>query len=75
MSGVLITQVEPLSPAFDAELERGSVVLEINRVKVASVADYRRIADAARPGDALTLYVYTPGADARSLHTIQVEGQ
>ena len=29
--GVLITRVEPMSAAFDAELQRNTVILEINR--------------------------------------------
>jgi serine protease Do len=75
ISGVLITQVELLSPAYDAEIERSSVVVEINRQPVASVADYGRITGAARPGDALTLYLYVPSTGRHELHTIQVEGQ
>ena len=47
MKGVLITRVEPMSAAFDAEVQRGYVLLEINRQRVESVADYRRIARAA----------------------------
>ncbi len=75
MGGVLITQVELLSPAYDGEIERGSVVLEINRSPVGSVADYRRITGAAHPGDALTFYLYVPSVGRHELHTIQVEGQ
>src|SRR3954449_12570276 len=60
MRGVLITRVEALSSSFDGGIERGTVLLEINRQHVESVADYRRIARAARPGDVLTLYVYAP---------------
>ncbi len=75
LTGVLVTQVELLSPAYDGEIERGSVVLEINRVPIASVADFRRIAGAAHPGDALTFYLYVPSVGRHELHTIQVEGQ
>ena len=73
MKGVLVTRVEPLSAAFDAEVQRGHVLLEINRQPVASVADFRRIARAAHPGDLLTFYVYEPDADLRKLKTIRVE--
>jgi serine protease Do len=71
--GVLITRVEPLSPSFDAEVQRGTVLLEINRKPVASSADFRRLAGAARPGDILTLYVYLPDLDSRKLLTVRVE--
>ena len=43
MQGVIISRVDPLSPAFDAEIERGHVLLEINRHPVRSVDDYRRL--------------------------------
>src|SRR5262249_10076545 len=58
--GVLITRIEPMSSAFDTGIDRGTVLLEINRRRVDSVAEFRRIARAARPGDILTLWVYSP---------------
>src|SRR5438093_6532985 len=73
MKGVLVTRVEPMSASFDAELQRGNVVLEINRERVESVADFRRIARAAQPGDLLTLYIYEPDVAQRKLKTIRVE--
>jgi serine protease Do len=73
MRGVLITRVEAMSSSFDGGIERGTVLLEINRERVESIADYRRIARAARPGDILTLYVYAPDLDQRQLKTIRVE--
>jgi serine protease Do len=71
--GVLITRVEPLSSSFDSGIERGTVLLEINRQRVESLADYRRIARGARPGDILTLWVYSPDLVQRQLKTIRVE--
>jgi serine protease Do len=71
--GVLITRVDPLSPSFDAEVQRGTVLLEINRKPVGSSADFRRLAGAARPGDILALYVYLPDLDSRKLLTVRVE--
>jgi serine protease Do len=71
--GVLIMRVEPLSSSFDGGIERGTILLEINRQRVESVADYTRLARAARPGDILTLYVYVPDLDQRQLKTVRVE--
>ena len=71
---MLITRVEPMSAAFDAGIERGHVLLEINRQPVDSVADFRRIVARRAPGDVLTLYVYAPGLDQRQLKTVRVEG-
>ena len=73
MHGVLITRVEPMSPSFDADVERGTVLLEINRQPVTSVADYRRVARRRAPGDVLTLYVYAPDLDQRQLKTVRVD--
>jgi serine protease Do len=75
MRGVLITRVEAMSSSFDGGIERGTVLLEINRQQVESVADYRRIARTARAGDILALYVYAPDLDQRQLKTIRVEGR
>ena len=47
--------------------------LEINRQLVTSVADFRRAASAARPGDVLALYVYVPGPKQRKLLTVRVD--
>src|SRR5262249_43353644 len=71
--GVLITRVEPMSSSFDGGIERGTVLLEINRQRVDSVAEYRRIARAAHPGDVLTLYIYSPDLDQRQMKTVRVE--
>jgi serine protease Do len=71
--GVLITRVEPMSASFDAGVDRGTVLLEINRQQVDSVADYRRIARAARPGDILTLYIYSPDLEQKQLKTVRVD--
>ena len=71
--GVLITRVEPMSASFDAGIERGTVLLEVNRQAVESVGDYRRLARAAHPGDILTLYVYVPDLDQKKLLTVRVD--
>ncbi len=71
--GVLITRVEPMSSSFDSGVDRGTVLLEINRQHVDSVADFRRIARAARPGDILTLYLYSPDLEQRQLKTVRVD--
>ncbi len=34
IDGVIVSRVEPMSPAFDADIERGHVLLEINRQPV-----------------------------------------
>jgi serine protease Do len=71
--GVIVSRVEPMSPAFDAEIERNHVVLEINRQPVRSLEEYRRLIAAARAGDVLALYLYKPDKEQRALHTITVD--
>jgi len=62
-----------MSPAFDGGIERGTILLEINRQRIESIGDYRRIARTARPGDIFTLYIYAPDLDQRQLKTIRVD--
>jgi serine protease Do len=73
MHGVLVTKVDPLGASFDAGIERGVVLLEINRQPVESAADYRRLARGAHTGDVLALYVYYPDIEQRRLVTVRVE--
>jgi serine protease Do len=71
--GVIVSRVEPMSPAYDAEIARGHVLLEINRQPVESIEDFRRLTGGARPGDILTLYLYKPELEQRSLQTLKIE--
>ena len=73
LTGVLITRVEPTSSAFDAGVERDSVLLEINRQPVTSIADFRRIVRAAKPGDVLALYLFASDVGQRQVKTVRVE--
>jgi serine protease Do len=73
LQGVVISRVDPLSAAFDADLERGQVILEVNRRPVASVGDFRRLVSSAHAGDVLTLYLYLPDAEQRALRTVRVD--
>jgi serine protease Do len=71
--GVVVSQVEPMSPAFDARIERGDVLMEINRQPVRSAADYRARLARARAGDVLTFYLYNPKTTQRTLQTVRIE--
>ena len=71
--GVLITRVDPLSAAYDADLQRGTVLMEINRKPIVSLADYTHLSAAVRPGDVLTLYVYIPDIAQRQLKTVRID--
>jgi serine protease Do len=71
--GVLITRVEPVSAAADAEIARGTVIVEINRTPVTTLREFERIARAARAGDVLTLNVFVPGLMQHQLRTLRVD--
>ncbi len=75
MTGLLVQRVEPLSVAYDGGIERGSIILEINRQPVNSVAGFRRIVDAARPGDVLAFYLYEPDLDQRAIRAVRTESR
>ena len=71
--GAVILRVEPLSAAFDAGIERGQVILEVNRHPVGSAADFRRMVADAHAGDVLTLYLYLPDAAQHALRTVRID--
>jgi serine protease Do len=73
LHGVLIARVEPLGPGFDASLERGQVIVEVNRRPVATAADFDRLVAAAHAGDVLTLYLYLPDVDQHLLRTVRID--
>jgi serine protease Do len=73
MKGVVIARVEPMSSAFDSDVSRGSVLLEMNRQRIESVADYRRLARSVHAGDIVTFYMYVPDLDQRKLLTVRID--
>ena len=73
MTGLMVQRVEPLSVAYDGGIERGSIILEVNRQPVNSIAGWRRIVGAARPGEVLAVYLYEPELDQRAIRTVRTE--
>ena len=72
VQGVIVSRVDPAGAARQV-LRRGFVILEVNRKPTRTVADYQRIADAARSGDVLAIYYYDPTLAQRSLVTVVVD--
>ena len=68
VSGVVITSVDPSSPAAAAGLERGDVIQEINRKAVRSPEEYNKTLTETR-GKAVLLLVNRGG----STHFVIVE--
>src|SRR5688500_1987684 len=75
MTGLFVQSVEPLSAAYDGGIDRGSIILEINRQPVNSVASFRRIVNAVRPGDVLAFYLYEPELEQRAIRTVRTESR
>ncbi len=55
--GAIITDVVPDSPAAEASLEEGDVIIELNRTAVASLGDYKKASKGIKPGDTALLRV------------------
>ncbi len=73
LAGAFIAEVEPLSPADEADVRHGEVVVEINRKPVRTAAEYRREAALVKPGDVVLLYVYQPDTGQRAVRTVRIE--
>ena len=58
--GVVITHVSRVSEAWEKQLNQGDVVVEVNRVPVSTLADYRKEIRKAKAGSLLVLYVINP---------------
>jgi serine protease Do len=59
--GVVITSIEPQSAAAEAGLQRGDVILEVNRQKIADAAELRKNVDQVKAGDNLLLLIQRSG--------------
>ena len=73
MRGLLVQRVEALSPAQEAGIERGHIVLEINREPVESVAKLRRAIASAGPGATLAVFIYIPEIDEKNIRTVRLD--
>ena len=73
LQGVVVSRVDPMGPAYDADIERGNVLLEINRQPVHSIDDFRRLTANARPGEVLALYLFKPEGPRRELRTVKID--
>jgi serine protease Do len=65
-TGVIITRVSRVSQAFQQGLNRGDVIVEVNRVPVDGLADYRRELRKVEPGGLIVFYVTHPPARSQS---------
>lgn len=59
--GVLITALATNTPAYLAGLRETDLILELDHDKIASLADFRKKIDRAKPGSTLALRAYRDG--------------
>jgi serine protease Do len=59
---VVVEGVEDLSPADDAGIRPGDVILEVNGQAVSSVEELNRRLERVRSGQVVRLYLYRQGA-------------
>jgi serine protease Do len=64
--GVLISNVEPSSFAYDVNLLADDVLLSINNKPINSVADVQRIGATLKPGDAVQFRVLRASGQGRN---------
>jgi serine protease Do len=73
LAGVVITSVDPAGPSRVTPIKAGQVLLEINRQRVTSVAQYRAIVAALRPGTAVAVLIYDPASRQRVIQSITTD--
>jgi serine protease Do len=75
MTGLLVQRVEPMSAAQEAGIDRGHIILEINRQHFDSIAAFRRVLQRAPAGSALAVFIYIPDIDERNIRTVRMDAR
>jgi serine protease Do len=70
IQGVLIVDIDSAGPARLARLRAGHVLLEINRRRVGSVAEFQDVVASLTPGATVAVMIYDQLADTRVIATI-----
>jgi serine protease Do len=69
-TGVIVTEVDDDSPAANAEISRGDIIKEVNRVTIKTLSDYKKAIKAAKGNSVLLL---VKRADSTLFVTVKVK--
>ncbi|HEY7474943.1 MAG TPA: trypsin-like peptidase domain-containing protein [Vicinamibacterales bacterium] len=75
LQGVLVVDVDSAGPARLARLRAGHVLLEINRHRVATVAEFQEVVSALEPGATVAVMIYDQLTDQRVIATINPDSR
>ena len=67
-AGIIVVGVAPDSKADAAGVKKGDVILEVNRVSVASVKDFKNLLDQNKKSDGVNLLVKRMNAGLMVIH-------
>jgi len=70
LQGAMVYDVDPAGPARLARLRPGQLILEINRMRVASAAAFQAIAAGLKPGRPVAILLFEPLTGQRLLLTV-----
>jgi serine protease Do len=73
IEGVVVTRVEPLSPAGEEGMTPGLVITEANGEAITTPSDLRAVIEDVDGGGYLRLYVYIPRADVYRFVILKLE--
>lgn len=68
--GLLVKDVDPTGLASDAQIGENMVIERVNRVPVATLADFERVANALKPGDPVVMNVAIAAGDGTVRHIL-----
>lgn len=60
-AGIVVTEVDPESPAQEAGIQQGDIIIKANREKVSSISDFRKIMKKVKAGEDLLIVVERQG--------------
>jgi serine protease Do len=71
--GVVVKEVVGLDPGADG-IDRGDLIVEVNRTPTRTLAEYKQVLAALKPGEVAWLYVYRPRPAGVYLTRIETQG-